>query len=155
MARGRARAAIALVVLWVGMVVAWLLYTTTLAPSDVVAGLGAAVFGVVATAVVRRQRLVRFTIRWAWLLPAWRLPGRVIVDTGKVFSALVLHLRGRRAAGRFRTEPFPDGRGARAVSRRVLVTAARSLPPGTYVVGFDEDEDVVLLHEFPSGGADG
>src|ERR687896_1404865 len=57
MARGRARAAMGLVLLWLGLVLAWLLFTTTLDPSEVLAGLAAAAFGVVATVVVRRQRL--------------------------------------------------------------------------------------------------
>ena len=155
MARGRARAVMGLVLLWLGLVLAWLLFTTTLDPSEVLAGLAAAAFGVVATVVVRRQRLVRFSLRLAWLRPAWRLPGRVVADSWRVFAALFLHLAGRRASGRFRTESFPGGGGARAVSRRVLATAARSLPPGSYVVGFDEDEDLMLEHDFPRRSSDG
>ena len=149
MARGRARTVIGLVLLWLGLVMAWLLFTTTLAASEVIAGLVAAVFGVVATVVVRRQRPVPFSASLAWFGPAWRLPGRVVIDSWRLFVALFLHLAGRRASGRFRTEPFPGGRGAQSVSRRVLATAARSLPPSTYVVGFDEDADLMLLHELP------
>jgi hypothetical protein len=155
MARGRARAVMGLVLLWLGLVLAWLLFTTTLASSDVIAGLVAAVFGTVATVVVRRQRPVRFSAPLAWLRPVWRLPGRVVSDSWRVFAALILHLAGRRAVGRFRTEPFPGGRGTRAASRRVLATAAWSLPPCSYVVGFDEDDDLVLLHDFPGVRSEG
>jgi hypothetical protein len=154
MARGRTRAAIGLVLLWLGLVLAWLLFTTALASSEVIAGLVAAVFGTVATVVVRRQRPVRLSVPLAWLRPAWRLPGRVVSDSWLVFAALFLHLAGRRASGRFRTESFPGGGGARAVSRRVLATAGRSFPPGSYVVGFYEDKDLMLVHDFPHRAAD-
>jgi multisubunit Na+/H+ antiporter MnhE subunit len=149
MARGGARAALGLMILWLGLAAVWLLYATTVDPPELVAGLVAGAFGVAAVLVVRRQRLVRFSLMWAWLLPAWRLPARVVVDTWRVLAAVVSRLRGRTVAGRFRTEPFPGGRGGRDTSRRVLATAGRSLPPGTYVVGFDEDDDLVLVHEFP------
>jgi hypothetical protein len=149
MARGRAGAAIGPVALWLGLLAAWLLYTTTLDPLEVIVGGIAAGFGVVATVLVRAQRLVRFAPRAAWLRPAWRLPGRVVTDTWRVVAALAGILVGRRPSGAFRTEPFPGGRGARAAARRALATAGWSLPPGSYVVGFDEDEDVVLLHDFP------
>jgi hypothetical protein len=149
MARGPARTALGLIFLWLAMVAVWLLFVTTLDLSEVVAGMVAAVFGVVATVVVRRQRLVRFSAQWSWLRPAWRLPGQILIDTWRVLAALILHLAGRPASGRFRTEPFPDGRGARTVSRRIVATVGRSLPASTYVVGFDEDQDLVLVHEFP------
>jgi hypothetical protein len=61
----------------------------------------------------------------------------------------VRHLVGRRVEGRFRSEPFRSGHGDEASARRGLITAAWSLPPGTYVVRFDEDQGRVLLHEFP------
>jgi hypothetical protein len=140
-----------MVALWVGLLAAWVLYTTTLDPLEVIAGGIAAGFGVVATMLVRAQRLVRFAPRAAWLRPAWRLPGRVVTDSWRVLSAVVGHLAGRRSTGAFRTEPFPGGSGARAAARRALATAGWSLPPGSYVVGFDEDRDVVLLHDFPRG----
>ena len=149
MGRRQSRRVLGMVARWVALVAVWFLITGSVDLSEVVAGAVAALGGVAAEVVVRRQRLVRARFRLRWFRHVWRLSGRTVGDTVRVLAALVRHLVGRRVEGRFRSEPFRSGHGDEASARRALITAAWSLPPGTYVVGFDEDQGRVLLHEFP------
>jgi multisubunit Na+/H+ antiporter MnhE subunit len=134
---------------WAGLFLFWMLLVSTLAPTEVAAGLLAATIGTVASEVVRRQRVTTFRPRVRWLLQAWRLPGLVLSDFGVVSLALWRHLfGGKRLRGAFRAVPFPsradDPVGA---ARRAAATVAGSLAPNGYVVGFAEDADLVLVHE--------
>jgi multisubunit Na+/H+ antiporter MnhE subunit len=134
---------------WAGLFLFWMLLVATLAPTEVAAGLVAATIGTVASEVVRRQRLTMFRPRIRWLLRTWRLPWVVLSEFGLVSLALWRHLTGRkRLRGVFRAVPFPSrADDPTAAARRAVATVAGSLAPNAYVVGFAEDEDLVLVHE--------
>ena len=70
-------------------------------------------------------------------------------DTGVVVAALWRHLVLRRpVAGSFRAVAFSwDGRGPRAAARRALAKGAGSVAPNTYMVGIDDEDDVILVHQ--------
>lgn len=134
---------------WAGLFLFWMLLVSTLAPSEVAAGVVAATIGTVASEVVRRQRLTTFRPRLRWFLRTWRLPWLVLADFGVVSAALWRHVAGtRRLRGAFRAVPFPS-RADDPVSaaRRAAATVGGSLAANAYVVGFAEDEDLVLVHE--------
>jgi hypothetical protein len=105
-----------------------------------------------AATVVRAEGLVRFRPRPHWLLDVWRLPGRSLADTLRVFGVLGRRIfRGEPIRGRFRVEPFrlgPDAR--RREARRAVFTIGASIPPNAYVVGVDDEEHTVLIHELVS-----
>jgi multisubunit Na+/H+ antiporter MnhE subunit len=134
---------------WASLFLFWMLLVATLAPAEVAAGVVAATIGTVASEVVRRQRLTTFRPRMGWLLRTWRLPWLVLSDFGVVSLALWRHITGaKRLRGAFRAVPFPSrAEDAVSAARRAAATVAGSLPPNAYVVGFAEDEDLVLVHE--------
>jgi multisubunit Na+/H+ antiporter MnhE subunit len=138
---------------WLGWFLAlnllWLALISAFDLAETLLGLGAAALGASAATVVYEQRFVTFRPRARWMLDSWRLPAAIVRDTVAVFGVLWRRLaRGERIEGRFRTEPFRLGRDhQRRDARRALHTIGASIPPNTYVVGIDEDEHVVLLHE--------
>ena len=70
-------------------------------------------------------------------------------DTGVVFAALWRHLVLRRpVAGAFRAVGFSrEGHDARSVARRAVAKAAGSVAANTHVVGIDDQDDVILVHQ--------
>ena len=129
--------------------VLWLLLTGTLLTAEVVAGLVASALGAAAAELVRSQDLVRFSPRLNWLVRAYKLPGAVTRDSGLLLAALARRvLLHRPVTGAFRAIPFEfGGEDARSEARRALITASVTFSPNTYVVGFDPDNDLVLVHQ--------
>ena len=138
---------------WLGWFVAlnvlWLAFISAFDVAETVLGLVASALAATAATVVWQQRFVSFRPRARWLLASWRLPGAIVMDTLVVFGVLWRRLtRGERIQGRFRTEPFPAAVTTSAESaRRAVHTIGTSIPPNTYVVGIDDEEHMVLLHE--------
>jgi hypothetical protein len=134
---------------FVGLNILWLALISAFDVWETVLGLAASAVAASAATVVRRQRFVTFRPRVRWLLGSWRLPAAAAVDTGRVFGVLWRRLaRGEPIRGRFRTEPFRLARDhRRQAARRAVYTIGTSIPPNAYVVGIDEEEHTVLLHE--------
>ena len=110
--------------------------------------LAAAVSATVAEAV-RVQDIRQFRPRLRWILRVYRLPPSIFADCGVVFRALWRHLvKQEEIDGAFRAFRIPiGGEGGRAAARRALLNAAISITPNTYVVGIDEENEVVLVHQ--------
>jgi len=113
------------------------------------AGAGAAALGAVLAEVAEQQAATRFRMRIRWLVPALRLPGQILAYTAVVFAALARQLiRGEQPASGFRDLPVPFGdHGDQGMTRRVLLVGANSLAPNTFVLGMDEDRDVMVVHQ--------
>lgn len=134
--------------MWAGLLLLWFALAGAVSVSEAVAGAAGAALGATAAEAVRRQGLVHAWPRARWLRHAWRLPGRVVVDFGRVMGALGRRAAGRRVHGRFRAIPFPVGGGdERSTARRAVATAAGSLAANGYVLGFDARHNLVLVHE--------
>ena len=135
---------------WVLLTSLWVAVDDSLAPDELLAGAGAAALAAVAATVVNRQARIRYRIRAAWLLRALALPGQVASDTLAVFAVLGRTVATRAPAphGAFREVPVRYGDDtALGVTRRVLLTGARSLAPNAFVVDLDSERDVMLVHE--------
>lgn len=138
---------------WLGWFVVlnvlWLALISGFDVAETVLGVAASAIAATAATAVRHTRFVFFHPRPSWFLATWRLPWRTLIETVQVFGALwrrVVH--GEPIRGRFRAEPFPPGRDEhRAPARRAVRTIAESVAPNTFVVGIDEDEHTVLVHE--------
>jgi multisubunit Na+/H+ antiporter MnhE subunit len=133
----------------------WLLLAGSLHHQELVAallvGVVVAIVGVVVRAVVD-HRPVR-------LAPHVSTLGRqylgAVHDSWTLTRALLRRPVGRVPAGRVRSVPFEFGEHtADAVGRRVLATLGTSLQPNTYVLGFDRDRGVVLVHELVAEAGD-
>jgi multisubunit Na+/H+ antiporter MnhE subunit len=122
----------------------------SLAPDELLAGAGAAALAAVAAAMVSRQARLRYRIRAAWLPRALALPGQVVSDTVAVFGVLARTVAGQAPPprGAFREVPVRYGEDTPlGVTRRVLLTGARSLTPNAFVVELDQERGVTLVHE--------
>jgi multisubunit Na+/H+ antiporter MnhE subunit len=143
------RRALLFVCWWAGLMLAWLLFTLTLQPIEVLAGVIAAAIGATVAELVRVQDLKAFRPRLRWILRAWVLPARVLSDCGTVLMALFRRVfRGVPIEGAFRAVPFDSGEDdPYGAARRALVTVAISVTPNTYVVGIDKQHDCLLVHQ--------
>ena len=134
---------------WLALSGLWLLLVGTVDPAEVVAGAAAAAIAATTATWVLAPSQERFRPRARWLARVGRLAWAAARDTGLIFAALWRHVVLRRPVeGRFRAVRFEwDGHGAQAMARRALAKAAGSFAPNTYVVGIDEDDDVILVHQ--------
>jgi len=132
----------------------WVALDDSFAADELLAGAGAAALAALAAELVGHQAAVRYRIKVAWLFRALSLPGQVVQDTGKVFAALATTVLGKTPPprGAFRELPVRYGDTTPlGVTRRVLLTGARSLAPNEFVLGMDPEHDVMVVHELVSG----
>ena len=139
------------IVTWTGAMLLWLLLTSTVLPSEVIGGLAASTIAASAAALTRLTDRPMFRPPGRWFRSAhlfW-LPMQIVLDTGVVFRALARHLVGR---GRSRSEFVNvlirvDRDRATRNARDLLTTVRVSMTPNTYVVGIDEEENQMLVHQ--------
>jgi multisubunit Na+/H+ antiporter MnhE subunit len=134
---------------WVLLMALWVAVDDSLRSDELLAGAGAAALAALAAEIAGYQAATRLQIKAGWLGRACRLPGEVAHDTWTVFAALARTLATRRPPrGGFRQLPVRYGDGTPlGVTRRVLLTGAYSLAPNTFVLGMDEERDVMVVHE--------
>ena len=135
---------------WVLLMSLWVAVDDSLASDELLAGAGAAALAALAAALVSRQARIRYRVRAAWLPRALGLPGQVVSETFAVFAALARTLARQAPPPRGGFREFPVRYGddtPLGVTRRVLLTGARSLAPNAFVVDFDAERDVMLVHE--------
>jgi multisubunit Na+/H+ antiporter MnhE subunit len=127
----------------------WLLFVDTLALEEVLLGAIAAAVAATAADVVRAQDLVRFKMRPRWLLGLGVLPRRTVTESWLLATALWRQLvRPGSVRGLFRVLPFPvEADDATSAARRALVTGVLSVTPNTYVVGIEQGEGTMLVHQ--------
>jgi len=127
----------------------WLVLTGSYKLPELIAGLAAALLCTLLVEISGISGLLRFKIKRTWLHPVFQLPGQVIRDCWLLGLHLLRSIRRPSAAGgKFRAVPFQNGgSGLYGVTRRAFVTAVTSFSPNSYVIGIDEDENLLLLHE--------
>ena len=135
---------------WVLMMSFWVALDDSLRSDELLAGAGAAALAAVGAEMVGQQAQMRYRIRAAWLLSAFRLPGQVAQQTLLVFGVLARTLARREPPPRGTFTEIPVRYGddtPLGVTRRVLLTGARSFAPNGFVLGIDEDRDIMIIHE--------
>lgn len=135
---------------WVLMMSLWVALDDSLRSDELLAGAIAAAIAAVGAEMVGHQAQTRYRIRAAWLLGAFRLPGQVAQQTLLVFGVLARTLARREPPphGAFTEIPVRYGDDTPlGVTRRVLLTGARSLAPNGFVLGIDHERDVMIVHE--------
>jgi multisubunit Na+/H+ antiporter MnhE subunit len=134
---------------WVVLMGFWVAVDDSIGLAELGAGAGAAALGAFVAEVAGHQAATRFSVRPEWLLPAVKLPVQVARDTVIVFGALWNRLvHGEQPASGFRELPARFGNDTNeSVTRRVLLVGANSLAPNTFVLGIDEDRDVMVVHQ--------
>jgi multisubunit Na+/H+ antiporter MnhE subunit len=134
---------------WGVFFVAYMLLVGVLVAAELILGAAAAALATSVAELVRVQDARQFRPRLRWLLRAHRLPPAILADCGVLARALWRHVvKKEEVRGAFRAFRYPvAGGGGRAAGRRALLNAAISITPNTYVVGIDEDKEIILVHQ--------
>jgi len=135
---------------WLVSFALWLLLVFKTEPAEFAAGAVAAGFAASAAELVRSRGYAPFAFEVRWLRALGRLPRDVFLDCLLLAGALWRSAtRRKRIQGRFRVVHFQDcgGDDPRSEARRAVAKWLGGVGPNTYVVGFDEDRDIVLLHQ--------
>ena len=127
----------------------WLLLVFKTEPMEFVAGAVAAALAATAVELMRLRGYVPFAGELRWMRALVRLPGQVVRDCITLTAALWRSVaRRERIKGSFRVVEFPTGADdPRSEARRAVAKWLGAVGPNSYVVGFDEERDLVLLHQ--------
>lgn len=134
---------------WCALFLMWLVLVDTFDGLEMGAGAAASMIAAVAAELVRSLRLQGLRPGRSHPARWWRLPVAVVADTGVMFHALWRDLTGAQPIrGAFRAVPSEVAGGpSMNAARRAGATFRISVTPNTYVVDFDEEEELVLVHE--------
>src|ERR1700722_12480960 len=95
---------------WVLLMSFWIMLDDSLATDELLAGAGAAAIAALIAELASYQAATRFRMRFEWLVPALRLPGRGGAGTVTVYAALWRRLtRGEQPDSAFVAEPVRYG----------------------------------------------
>jgi multisubunit Na+/H+ antiporter MnhE subunit len=131
----------------------WMLLVFKAERAEMVAGALAAAVAATGVELVRSFGFAPFAPKLSWSRGALRLPMEVSRETWMLVMLLARHfLRGEPVAGRFRYVHFEEcgGEDPRSQTRRAVATWIGSVSPNTYVLGFDEARDVMVVHQLVS-----
>jgi multisubunit Na+/H+ antiporter MnhE subunit len=134
------RAPLRVVVAWLALTGLWMLYVGQATAENAVAGAIAAAVATAVGVLLGRLGLLRFGLHPGRHVRAvTALPWHVIRD----FVLITLALARGRPRGRFVELDFPQG----SAGDRALAGLLSSVAPNAYVVDFDRDRNVVVVHE--------
>jgi hypothetical protein len=138
---------------WLLLFALWLGLTDTRVLPELIAGAVAAAIGATVSGLVTRVRQPRTLSKSLALLRLGprRLGhplARLFVDTALLTGALWRRMIRRQAVGgAFRAAQYRPERPLESAAGRALMVTWGSLPPNRYVVGLDEEQGVILVHE--------
>lgn len=143
------RRALAWTVAWALAAALYLLLIDITDLPELLVGAGAAVLAATGVELAREQGIVGESIRWRWLLRAYRPILRVPAD---IVTVSLMALRGvvdrRPRHGTFRALPFASaGDDQLASGQRALAEGFGSLAPNTFVIGIDTERELILAHQ--------
>jgi multisubunit Na+/H+ antiporter MnhE subunit len=134
---------------WVLLMGLWVAVDDSIGLAELGAGAAVAALAALLTELALHQADLRIRVRIRWLTGVVHLPGQVLGDTVLVFRALWRQLvHGEQPPSGFRELPVRYGDQSDAgKTRRVLMVGANSLAPNTFVLGLDEDRDIMVVHQ--------
>jgi hypothetical protein len=128
----------------------WVLLVFKTEAAEIVAGAIAAAFAATGAELVRSRGYAPFRGELRWCRGLLRLPLEVSRETWSMIGLLVRHYaRGEPIEGRFRIVHFDEcaGKDPRSQARRAVATWRASVSPNTYLLGFDPERDVAVIHQ--------
>ena len=135
---------------WILLMSLWVAIDDSFEGDELLVGAGVAAVAALAAELAGHQADVRLQVRAAWLPRALGLPAQVVQHTVLVFAALAktLFTKAPPPPGRFRELPVRYGDDTPlGVTRRVLLTGAKSLAPNEFTLGIDPERDVMVTHQ--------
>jgi multisubunit Na+/H+ antiporter MnhE subunit len=142
---------------WVLFAALWLAFTDTQNTQDVVAGLAAATIAATVSALIIRPGQPKTVANSLALLRIGprrllRPLARMVLDTGLVTAALVRRVSGKPVRGSFRAVRYRPDPPRQSSAGRAVTEIWGSLTPNRIVVGTDDDEGILLVHELVRTG---
>jgi hypothetical protein len=134
---------------WVALTVLYDLLVFKTEPAELVAGALCGAVSATGAELVRSRGDIHFAPGFGWLRALPALAGEVVIDTLRMLPLLWRAARGEHVHGRMRCVAFPDAsrKGPEAVTRRAVEKFLGSIAPNSFVVGFDQHHDVVVIHQ--------
>lgn len=134
---------------WVLMMAFWEMVDNSIMLSELLVGAAVAAIAAFLAELAGHQAATLFRMRIEWAVPALRLPGQVVRDTGIVFAALWRRLvHGELPPSGLRALPLEFGDDSpEGVTRRALAVAGKSVAPNTFVLGVDSERNVMVVHQ--------
>ena len=136
---------------WTLLMALWLALTDTKAWVELTAGAIAAAIGATVVALIVRvgqPKTVAKSLALLRLGPRLGRPlFRLVADSAILTAALARTLAGRRPRGSFRVVRYTPDAPRRSAAGRALTEIWGSLTPNRYVVGTDDNEGVLMIHE--------
>ena len=134
---------------WVALFVLYVLLVFKTEAAEFVAGAVCAALAATGATLVRSRADISFApgLGWVRRLPA--LAAEVVTGTLRMVPLVWRAARGERIHGRMRAVRFPgaDRTDPAGLTRRALEKFFGSVAPNSFVVGFDERHDVVVVHQ--------
>jgi multisubunit Na+/H+ antiporter MnhE subunit len=137
------------VVEWAFLMLIWLLLVGKLEWAETWMGVAASAMAATAATIVNRKHFAPFYPETRWIFEAWRLPGYLIADAVLIYAALFEFMFSRKQVGsRIHCVPFRSGGSdERSATRRALATILTTLPPNYLVIGIDQEQNLMLVHQ--------
>jgi multisubunit Na+/H+ antiporter MnhE subunit len=121
------------------LALAWFGFANAASAGEAIAAISVTLIGIAAFAAVRRDLDGVSRLRWAWkAVRTW--PKNIILDGIEVFGGVA---RRRVPEGRFLTVDVA-GRSEIEIAWTIM---GISISPDAYVIGWDRERQVLLLHE--------
>jgi len=137
---------------WALLMGLWVVLTDTHKRPELIAGAVAAAIAATVVALIvmpGSPKTVSKSIELLRLGPRRLLRPvlRLVVDTGILTVALLRRLGGRDRRGSFRVVRYSPEEARRSAAGRTATEIWGSLAANRYVIGIDEDEGVLMVHE--------
>jgi multisubunit Na+/H+ antiporter MnhE subunit len=139
---------------WMILALLWLVLVGKLEWGEIWIGLAASALAAGTAARVNGTNFARFYPEIRWIFAGWRIPGYVVWDAVLIYAALIGLLFSRTPiASRILALPFPSGGSdERSATRRALATILTSISPNSVVIGIDQPQKLMLVHQIRATG---
>lgn len=137
------------VIWWTVLMGLWVWIDDSIALAELLAGAAVAAMAALFVELICHQSASRFRVRIEWLAALASVPADLAKDTALALNVLWRRIvQGIEPESGFRVLPIPFGDDSpEAVTRRALLTAGRSITPNTFVVGLDQENDLMVIHQ--------
>jgi hypothetical protein len=134
---------------WVALFVLYVLLVFKTETAEFVAGAVCAALAATGATLVRSRGDIRFDPGLGWVRRMPALAAEVVTGTLRLVPLVWRAARGERIRGRMRAIRFPAAGGTdrESATRRAVEKFFGSVAPNSFVVGFDERHDVVVVHQ--------
>ena len=139
---------------WIILALLWLLLVGKLEWSEIWIGMAASALAAGAATSVNGKNFARFYPEARWIFAAWRIPGYLLSGAALISAVLFEFLfLGKQTASHIQAVPFQrGGDDERSSTRRALAIILTTMPPNFLVIGIDQQQNLILVHQIRATG---